>query len=93
MKCVWHLILCTDFTRSLLPASPPLQASSVEEIPIHSYLAENPGKTPFMCHRIYDLTPLADSGLSVPSTPIAEGLRLHVEGLLKRRGEAPPPSA
>ena len=66
---------------------------TVEEIPIHSYLAENPGKTPFMCHRIYDLTPLADSGLSVPSTPIAEGLRLHVEGLLKRRGEAPPPSA
>lgn len=55
---------------------------TVEEIPVGQYLAEHPEKAPFLCHRIYDRCRLKASGLSVPSTPIAEGLRRHVEGLL-----------
>ena len=60
-------------------------ALTVEEIPVDTYLAEHPEKTPFMCHRIYDLAPLRACGLSVPSTPMAEGLRQHVTGLLARQ--------
>jgi nucleoside-diphosphate-sugar epimerase len=59
---------------------------TIEEIPITSYLAENPIHRPFMCHRIYDLHRLHAAGLSVPSTSIKDGLRLHVEGLLVNAG-------
>ena len=62
---------------------------TVEEIPVAAYLAANPDKAPFLCHRIYDLAPLRACGLHVPSTPIAEGLRQHVEGLLARRQATP----
>ena len=60
----------------------------LEEVPVKSYLAEHPEKAPFICHRIYDLRRIEASGLSVPSTPIAEGLRLHMEGLLARKDQA-----
>jgi nucleoside-diphosphate-sugar epimerase len=58
---------------------------TVEEIPVGPYLDEHPEKAPFLCHRIYDLCRIKAAGLSVPSTPIAKGLRLHVEGLLASR--------
>jgi len=57
---------------------------TIEEIPVQAYLEEHPDKTPFLCHRIYDLTHIKNTGLSVPSTPIKEGLRQHVEGILAR---------
>lgn len=60
---------------------------SVEEVPVSAYLTEHPEAAPFLCHRIYDLGRLAASGLSVPSTPVAVGLRQHVEGLLARKAE------
>lgn len=56
---------------------------TIEEIPVASYLAENPGSSPFMCHRIYDLNRLHSAGLAVPATSIERGLRLHVEGLIR----------
>lgn len=55
----------------------------VKEIPVDAYLAEHPEKAPFMCHRIYERYALKAAGLSMPSTPIEEGLRLHVDGLLQ----------
>ena len=58
---------------------------TIEEIPVASYLAEKPEGRPFMCHRIYDLGSLRAAGLAVPSTSIEDGLRLHVEGLLKQQ--------
>ncbi len=58
---------------------------TIEEIPVTTYLAENPESKPFMCHRIYDLSRLRSAGLAVPSTSIANGLRLHVEGLIKQQ--------
>jgi nucleoside-diphosphate-sugar epimerase len=60
---------------------------AVDEVPVRPYLAEHPEMAPFMCHRVYDRCRLRDSGLPVPSTPVAEGLRRHVEGLLARRQE------
>ena len=57
----------------------------VEEVPVGEYLSKHPAKATFICHRVYDLAPLEAARLSVPSTPIQEGLRLHVEGLLEAR--------
>jgi nucleoside-diphosphate-sugar epimerase len=56
----------------------PLQ---VEEMPVGELLAERPETAPFLCHRLYDLSKLRASGISVPSTPLVEGLREHVLSL------------
>lgn len=55
---------------------------TVEEVPVAETLAAQPDLEPFLCHRIYDLTPLRLHGLRVPNTPIVDGLREHVESLL-----------
>ena len=54
----------------------------IEEISVRSYAAQNPAQTPFLCHRIYDLSRLQASGMKVPSTSIEKGLGLHVAALL-----------
>lgn len=54
----------------------------VEEVSVAQTRAEHPEWQSFLCHRIYDLTPLRLAGLKVPNTPIAEGLREHVESLI-----------
>lgn len=55
---------------------------TVEEVSVQQYLAEMPQHATFLCHRIYDLSRLAESGLHVPATPIATGLRQHIESIL-----------
>ena len=55
---------------------------TVEEAPVDAYLAENPDKASHCCHRIYDLSRLRASTASPPATPLEQGLREHVEGLL-----------
>ena len=57
---------------------------TVDEAPVKAFLADHPENAPFVCHRIYDLAELGAAGLKVPATPIAQGLREHVEGLLAR---------
>jgi nucleoside-diphosphate-sugar epimerase len=54
----------------------------VEEVSVAQTREEHPEWASFLCHRIYDLTPLRLAGLKVPNTPIAEGLRAHVESLM-----------
>ena len=56
----------------------------IEDLPVASALAVHPELAPSLCHRIYDLSPLAAAGLHVPATPIEIGLRLHINGLLER---------
>jgi len=53
----------------------------VEELPLQTYRAEHPEHASFLCHRIYDLGKLRTSGLAVPCTPLAVGLREQVEWL------------
>lgn len=55
---------------------------AVEELSVADYLQANPDRASFFCHRIYDLSRLSTCGLHVPATPLAEGLRVHVESLL-----------
>lgn len=56
--------------------------SPVNEISVQAHLAENPAGAPFCCHRVYSLDRIGAAGLDVPQTPVAEGLRAHVESLL-----------
>ena len=58
---------------------------TVEEVSVQSFLAEDPGRAPFLCHRIYDLTNMDVAGLRKPSTPIEAGLKHHLEGLEARK--------
>lgn len=53
----------------------------IEEIPVAQARADHPEWASFLCHRIYDLTPLRLAGLRVPNTPIVAGLREHVASL------------
>ncbi|MCP4644817.1 MAG: NAD-dependent epimerase/dehydratase family protein [bacterium] len=54
----------------------------VEEVPVSAYLAENPDKRSFLCHRTYSLDKLRDCGLPVPATRLEDGLRTHVQSVL-----------
>lgn len=63
----------------------------VKEIPVHNYLAAHPDSASFLCHRIYDLGKLKASGLKVPATPLAEGLREHVASLRPHTKPSPRP--
>ncbi|MDD5679310.1 MAG: NAD-dependent epimerase/dehydratase family protein [Kiritimatiellae bacterium] len=56
----------------------------VEELPIIQALKAHPEWKFYLCHRIYDLTPLRLDGLKVPNTPLREGLRQHVRWLEAR---------
>lgn len=55
---------------------------TIEEVPVEAYRAAHPEAASFLCHRIYDLTRLRNSGAAVPATPLAEGLRAQVQNLL-----------
>ena len=59
-----------------------VELTKIEELPVAAFLADDPESAPFLCHRIYDLGKLKAAGLAVPSTPVAEGLRAHVESIL-----------
>ena len=53
----------------------------VEELPVDQSLQEHPEWRFFLCHRIYDLTPLRLDGLRTPNTPLRTGLAEHVRWL------------
>lgn len=53
-----------------------------EEVPLTSFLQDNPDRHSFACHRIYTMDKLRAHGLHVPATPIVTGLRQHVKSLL-----------
>lgn len=57
-------------------------AVKINELPVQQFLAEQPDRHSFCCHRIYDMDKLRGHGLYVPDTPLAEGLRAHVESML-----------
>jgi nucleoside-diphosphate-sugar epimerase len=57
-------------------------AVKFEELPVQQFLAEQPDRASFCCHRIYDMSKLRAHGLYVPDTPLAAGLRTHVESMI-----------
>ncbi len=56
----------------------------IRELPVDEYMATHPQERPFLCNRIWDLSKLKKAGVKVPSTPIEEGLRIHVDSLLEK---------
>ena len=54
----------------------------IEEIPVGLYLSEFPDSKASLCHRIYDLSKLRNTGAKMPSTTIRKGLSAHVQSLL-----------
>lgn len=58
----------------------------IEELPVADYRALHPEHRSFLCHRFYDLSRLRASGLPIPATPLAEGLRRHVAWKLAQNG-------
>jgi nucleoside-diphosphate-sugar epimerase len=56
----------------------------VEDLPVNQALAANPDWRFFLCHRVYDLSPLRLDGLKVPNTPLRDGLREHIRWLDSR---------
>ncbi len=53
----------------------------IESVDTDLHLKENPGAAPFMCHRLYDLQRLRDTGIAMPVTPIERGLEQHIASL------------
>jgi nucleoside-diphosphate-sugar epimerase len=50
----------------------------IDEVPVLEYAREHPDKGSFLCHRFYDLSRLASTGVRLPETPLREGLGVHV---------------
>ena len=54
----------------------------IEELAVQAHLATRPQDGTFLCHRIYNLEKARTAGLALPATPIATGLRAHLDSLL-----------
>jgi nucleoside-diphosphate-sugar epimerase len=61
-------------------------ALRVTEVPVDEQLHSSPESAPFLCHRFYDLTALAQTGIPLPATPMEQGLREHVHSITKNGG-------
>ena len=57
-----------------------------ESVDYDKHLQERPGQRPFLFHRIYKLDDLANAGVYVPATPLAEGLKKHTLEMRKKLG-------
>lgn len=53
----------------------------LEEVPLAGYLEKHPEYYGHLCHRIYDLSKLAATGIKMPDTPLQEGIRLQLESM------------
>ena len=58
---------------------------TVEEVAISSFLAENPDKASFICHRVYTRDRIATTLTPAPATSIETGLVAHVRSILAVR--------
>ncbi len=54
----------------------------IREVSVTETLAEKPELATFLCHRIYVMSRLAETGVSVPATGIREQLEKHVASML-----------
>ncbi|MBE6404291.1 MAG: NAD-dependent epimerase/dehydratase family protein [Lentisphaerae bacterium] len=58
----------------------------IKDIDYNEYLEKNPGKRPFLFHRIYTQDDLKNADVYVPATPLAEGLKKHTLALREKLG-------
>lgn len=50
----------------------------IDEIPVKGYLDRHPEFSGHLCHRIYDLSKLRETDVSLPSTKLEDGIRIHL---------------
>lgn len=55
---------------------------TIKEIAIDQQLREHADTAHFCSHRVYTLDKARDHGLILPTTPLREGLRIHVESII-----------
>ncbi len=54
---------------------------TIKEIPFTGYLEDHPDYSGHLCHRIYDLSALRETGVRLPDTPLETGLNIHLKSL------------
>lgn len=54
---------------------------TIHELPLTGYVKNHPEYAGHLCHRIYDLSKLKAANVKLPSTPLKQGLRIHLESL------------
>lgn len=52
-----------------------------EEVPLKGYLQKHPEFSGHLCHRIYDLSALKETGIALPNTHLRDGIRIHLRSL------------
>ena len=58
----------------------------ITEVPIDAFVAANPGKRHFCCHRVYATDKARRDGLTMPTTPLRDGLAAHVRSIVAAGG-------
>lgn len=58
---------------------------NIEEVPLKGYLENHPGFSGHLCHRIYDLTKLRNTGINLPDTQLEDGIRKHIDYIVIQR--------
>jgi len=53
----------------------------IDEVPLKGYLDAHPEYSGHLCHRIYDLSKLAGTGVRLPDTTLEEGIRIHLKSM------------
>lgn len=54
---------------------------TINEIPLTGFLDSHPEFAGHLCHRIYDLSKLKETGVKMPGTSLKEGLKKHLTAL------------
>jgi nucleoside-diphosphate-sugar epimerase len=54
---------------------------TIRQLPLTGYVKKHPEYAGHLCHRIYDLSKLEAANVKLPSTPLKQGLCVHLESL------------
>jgi nucleoside-diphosphate-sugar epimerase len=55
--------------------------AKIREVPLTGYLTAHPEFSGHLCHRIYDLTKLRNTGIKMPSIYLKDGLKCQLEAI------------
>jgi len=54
---------------------------NILEVPLQGYLENHPEYSGHLCHRIYDLSALKETGVKLPDTHLEDGIKIHLKSL------------
>ena len=53
----------------------------IDEVPLKGYLEKHPEYSGHLCHRIYDLCKLKETGIRLPDTKLFKGIGIQLMSL------------